>query len=76
MERASWAVLPRIISVARLATAMAVSQPKVWKVARSMTFRPFSSLNLIHKRTMSPQEGLPTVPMASADSNAPMFFGF
>jgi putative mRNA 3-end processing factor len=33
-------VLPAISSVATLATAIAVSQPKVWNVAMSITFRP------------------------------------
>ena len=37
---ASSTVLPAINSVATLATAMAVWQPKVWNVARSMTLRP------------------------------------
>ena len=62
-------------SVARLATAMAVSQPKVWNVARSITLRPSSSLNFTHIRSMSPQSGLPTVPTESAFSISPTFFG-
>src|SRR5688572_242651 len=73
---ASSGVFPFTNSVARLATAIAVSHPKVWKVARSITFLPFSSLNLIHIRTMSPQFGLPTVPTASGDCISPMFLGF
>src|SRR5216110_2492981 len=54
------------IAVASLATAIAVSHPKVWNVARSMIFFPPSSRNLIHIRSMSPQSALPTVPTASA----------
>ncbi len=74
---ASAAVLPRINSVAMLATAIAVWQPNVWNVARSMTFRPpSSSLNFTHIRSMSPQSGLPTVPTASAFSISPRFCGF
>ena len=55
---------------------MAVSQPKDWKLARSMTLRPPSSLNFTHTRSMSPQSALPTVPMASALGSSPMFSGF
>src|ERR1041385_1535846 len=75
MASASSAVLPLINSVARLATAMAVSQPKDWNVARSITLRPFSCLYLIHIRSISPHSELPTVPMASALGNSPMFCG-
>src|ERR1700674_5863195 len=64
MARTSSAVLPRINSVARLATAMAVSQPKLWKVALSITFLPAWSLNLIQRRIMSPQAALPAAPTA------------
>src|SRR5207247_10242593 len=53
-DSASSAVLPLINSVARLATAMAVSQPNDWKVALSITFLPFSSLYLIQRRSISP----------------------
>src|ERR1043166_9292938 len=41
-----------------------------------MTLRPFSSLNLTHIRSMSPQSALPTVPIASAFSISPRFCGF
>ena len=40
--RASEVLLPLISSVAKLAAAMAVSQPKDWKEALSMTFLPVS----------------------------------
>src|SRR6266496_1468465 len=75
-ERASSAVLPLINSVARLATAMAVSHPNDWNVALSMTFLPRSSLYLIHIRSISPHCELPTVPTESASGNSPRFCGF
>src|SRR6267143_4574573 len=75
-ESASSAVLPLINSVARLATAMAVSQPNDWKVALSITFFPRSSLYLIHIRSISPHSELPTVPTASAFGSSPTFCGF
>ncbi len=75
MAIASSGVLPWMSCVARLATAIAVSQPKVWKVALSITFFPPSSRNLIHIRSMSPQSALPAVPTASAFSISPRFFG-
>src|SRR5947208_8343059 len=40
-----------------------------------MTFLPFSCLNLIHTRSISPHSELPTVPMASALASSPMFWG-
>ena len=70
-------VFPAMSSVATLATAMAVSQPKVWKVARSITLRPASSSrNFTHIRSMSPQSALPTVPTESAFCISPTFLGF
>ena len=68
-------VFPASISVATLATAIAVWQPNVWNVARSITFLPPSSLNFTHIRSMSPQSALPTVPTESAFSISPRFFG-
>src|SRR5580765_6814199 len=41
-----------------------------------MTFFPFCSLNFTHNRSISPQSEFPTVPMASALANSPMFCGF
>src|SRR5205085_4233647 len=41
-----------------------------------MILRPFSSLNLIHIRSMSPQSTLPTVPTASASFISPRLRGF
>src|SRR6266852_9050696 len=40
-----------------------------------MTLCPFCSLNLTHRRSISPQSELPTVPTASASGNSPMFCG-
>src|SRR6202043_412329 len=73
--RASSTVLPEISSVATLATAIAVPQPNVWKVALSMTRFPSTSLNFTHMRNISPQSSLPTVPTASAPASSPKFFG-
>ena len=54
-----WPACLGTLCLVALATAMAVWQPKDWKVALSMTRRPFSSRNLIHIRSMSPQSPLP-----------------
>ena len=58
-----------------LATAIAVSQPKLWKLALSMTFSPSCSLYFTHSLSISPHSELPTVPTESASAISPTFFG-
>jgi len=55
-----FAVLPRINSVAKLATAMAVSQPTIERW-RGRLLSAVLILELHHIRSISPQSELPTV---------------
>jgi len=74
-ESASSAVFPRISSVARLATALAVHTRRIESLPYSIDLPSFCSLNLSTMREFA-TTALPTLPHGSPHSRSPRFWVF